>query len=130
MLADDPDGKQLVEAIDQHAEERRRTFVTGFVRFVIDRGSGATAPAKDGAKPESWQAVGRRLYGTSLFNDTLQRELAARKEKADAPGQSVPSIRADQAENAGKGRTPGGGKDLRGKDHKQPRRRGPASPAP
>lgn len=128
-LADDPDGKRLVDAIDQHSEERRRQFVTGFVRFVIDRGSGAAAPAKEGAKPESWQAVGRRLYGADLFNDTLQRELAARKEQAHAE-ERISSLRGDQGTDAQGGETPGRGKDLRGKDHKQPRRRGPASPAP
>lgn len=129
MLADDPDGKRLVDAIDQHTEERRRTFVTGFVRFVIDRGSGAVAPAKEGAVPESWQAVGRRLYGVELFNETLQRELAARKEQSDAK-ERIPDVRGGEGAVPAEGRAAGRGKDLRGKDHKQSRRKGPAPPAP
>lgn len=123
MLADDPEGKRLVDAIDQHSEERRHQFVTGFVRFVIDRGSGAAAPAKEGAEPESWQAVGRRLYGTELFNDTLQRELAARKEQAHAES-GLSSIRSDQGEAPQAGGTSGGGKDKRGPYHKRARRLG------
>lgn len=129
MLVDEPGGKQLVDAIDQHTEERRRQFVTGFARFVIDQGSGALAPTKEGAKPESWQAVGRRLYGTELFNETLQREIAVRKEQAHAESGLSP-VRGNQGADAGTGQTPGGGKDLRGKDHKQPRRKGPAASPP
>lgn len=129
MLADEPAGKELVDAIDRHAEERRRTFVTGFVRFVIDRGSGALAPTKEGAKPESWQAVGRRLYGAELFNETLQRELAARKETANAES-GISPVRSDQGEVPGAGQSPGSGKNLRGKDHKQPRRKGAPTPSP
>lgn len=129
MLADDPVGKQLVEAIDQHSEERRQQFVTGFVRFVIERGSGALAPAKEGATPESWQAVGRRLYGADLFNETLRRELATRKEQPHAE-ERIPDVRGREGEVPGAGQTSGRGQDQRGKDHKQPRRKGPASPPP
>lgn len=63
--------------IQQHAEERKRLFVVGFVRFVIERGAGAIAPTQADGKPETWQAVGRRLYGVSLFNQVLTDELAA-----------------------------------------------------
>lgn len=128
-LEDNAIACKLRADVDTHTEERRQQFVVGFARFVIDRGSGALAPTQDKGKPESWQAVGRRLYGTELFNETLQRELAARQEQAHAES-AIPPVRGDQGEDAGTGQTPGRGKDLRGKDHKQPRRRGPATPAP
>lgn len=128
-LEDDAVARQLRAGIDAHTEERRRQFVTGFARFVIERGSGAVAPTQDKGKPESWQAVGRRLYGTELFNETLQREITTRKEQADAKSR-LPPIRGDQGADAATGQTPGGGEDLRGKDHQQSRRKRPTPPAP
>lgn len=80
------------ELVEQHAEERRQLFVTGFVRFVINKGHKAVAPTFDAkGRPESWQAVGRRLYGADLFNQVMQREIAARKEPCDA-GSGLPDV--------------------------------------
>lgn len=59
-------------------------FVRGFARLVIDKGFGAIAPTTQKDKhgrplQETWQDVGRRLYGRELFNTVLKEEIAARK---------------------------------------------------
>ncbi len=47
-----------------------------FARHVFKQGQGALAPTKDkSGRQESWQAVGRRLYGQEFMKD-LQRVIA------------------------------------------------------
>lgn len=64
-------------------------FVRGFARMVISKGYGAKAPVTQRDKHgkdiiETWQDVGRRLYGKDVFNAVLCEEIEAKKGKADA----------------------------------------------
>lgn len=58
-------------------------FVRGFARLVITKGYGAKAPPTQKDRngqmiEETWQDVGRRIYGASVFNAVLKEELARR----------------------------------------------------
>lgn len=115
--------------IEAHAEERRRLFVRGFARFVILRGSGAKAPAVDGQeKAETWQAVGRRLYGESLFNEVLREEIEAQRGAKHAKSR-ISSVRGDQGEVCPAGQAAGRGENPCGEDHECLGREGPAQPS-
>jgi len=64
----------------RYLERYRADMMRGFAQFVIAEGHGATAPLKydhDGQPkpPETWQQVGRRLYGPE-FSKVLRTELA------------------------------------------------------
>lgn len=92
--------------VAEHTEARKRQFVAGFARFVIGRGEGALAPTLVNGKQETWQAVGRRLYGAQLFSEVLRRELAARKEALSAAS-GLPPVRGDQGQGTQSGRAAG-----------------------
>jgi hypothetical protein len=74
--------KVLQETVDAYLEERRRMFMVGFVRFVLERGLETKAPLQDRKPPETWRQVGRRLYGVEPFEATLATEVQARRQGA------------------------------------------------
>jgi len=72
---------ELCRTVDAYMADRRKRFIRGFAAEVIAAGYGAMAPARRGQKPETWQAVGRRLYGAREFHAAI-RELLAEREKS------------------------------------------------
>lgn len=84
--------KQLAECLDEYARVKRALFLDGFCEFVIKQGFGAAAPNKINGKPESWQMCGRRIWGTSHFDEAMKRAIekkrGARTSARISPGSS------------------------------------------
>lgn len=82
--------------------QQNPNFVVGFVRFVLDQGAGALAPGVANGKQvrETWQAVGRRLYGKDLFNRVMLEEIEARKRGGNHAEVGVSAVRGDQGQPA------------------------------
>lgn len=124
-MTDQEDGRRILQAtVDRYLEDRARNFALGFVRFVLERGLDTKAPQREGKPPETWRQVGRRLYGTDVFEATLAAEVNARRE---AHAQSrLPPVRGHQGEDARERPAIGRSQDQRREDHQRARGRGPS----
>ncbi|HSV90886.1 MAG TPA: hypothetical protein VLH80_07285 [Nitrospiraceae bacterium] len=84
--------EKVKQQLDTYIDERRKLFMAGFARFVLERGMETIAPELKGKPRERWIDVGRRLYGKEHFDGALRAELAAhpelrkKREKARAQG--------------------------------------------
>jgi len=81
-----------IEDVVRYYEPFRREQMLHFARFVISKGYGTTTITRvDGKmKEETWQAVGRRLFGPA-FISAMEQALAECKDAAAAPEPSQPS---------------------------------------
>lgn len=59
--------------LDEYAAIKRELFLNGFAEYVFKQGYGAAAPNKNNGKLESWQDVGRRLWGKECFNKAFEQ---------------------------------------------------------
>lgn len=59
--------------LDEYAAIKRELFLDGFAEYVFKQGYGAAAPNRHNGKLESWQDVGRRLWGKEHFNQAFER---------------------------------------------------------
>lgn len=111
-MSDDLAGRKILQqTVDAYVDDRKKQFVLGFVRFVLERGLKTLAPQRQGKPPETWRDTGRRLYGTELFEATLAAEVEARRQAhAERP---VPSIRGNKVQDAERGQAVGGSRDQR-----------------
>ena len=65
-----PESRQLRDQIEAYYAGIIPDLRMAFAEYVFKKGEGALAPTKgkDGQQ-ESWQAVGRRLYGPKFMDD-------------------------------------------------------------
>lgn len=126
-MSDDAEGRAILAKKIEAYLELRKTFVVGFVRFVLEQGLEVKAPRVTGRPEETWRKTGRRLYGEELFEATLAAEVEARrKARAERP---VPAVRGDQGKDGVKGRAARSRQDQRGEDHELTGRSGTAKPS-
>lgn len=115
-MSSDNDGRRILEEKVNDYLKDRRQFCRGFVRFTLERGLDTKAPQVEGRKiVETWRQVGRRLYGSELYEATLAAEVAERRQ-ARAEGR-LSDVRGHQGKDGQPGQAPRGRKDQRGKDH-------------
>lgn len=65
-----PDSVKMRKEIEEYYAGIIPQMRRAFAAYVFKRGNGALAPTFDkSGRQESWQAVGRRLYGPEFMND-------------------------------------------------------------